>query len=836
MRSRGYSEAVESLERVISRLITNMPQFKITYKLAFVLVALSTGPLMLAAMFGVISIDDTGILRVRESLVEQLANSVSGSLDSQGNRTIGRLCESFLQRKPEIQAIRVSRFDHLVLYQSPSFESVWNPELGTGSNRDQMHIPLKRGKQDWGFVDVLFHRPTWYNIGLNRFIGFVLVALILNAVSFYLFLNRSLSVLEPTNAVPRRVRNTLDTIAGGVVVLDSHGKIMLANQSFVAALASSCDTIVGSRLDQLPWRLPDSCEPPWNVVLREKVKSEGSKIFLIVDTTHERCFVVNATPVWNGEEKLAGALISFEDVTALEEQRKDLVVAMGELEVSKEKIRLQNDRLQELASRDALTGALNRRILYEYMDTMWNELEAHPKGMITMMMDIDHFKKLNDRHGHAAGDAVLKDVVKILHATVGTAGIVGRYGGEEFCVLMQDTDVSTAMAMAENIRMDIQQQLASPYSVTTSIGVSTSITGVGTVKELLEQADKALYAAKHGGRNQAKLWSRAIDQLEEESKNRSLAIQSNAIVDDHPISYHAVVALHAALTFRHKDTASHSQRVAELSIALGRGLLSGSELYALEIAALLHDIGKIGVPDAVLLKPGQLTEEEWVLMESHGSVGLAIVEGVFSSKEVMDVVKYHHCRFDGRDQDPSWPHGNDIPLVARIVSIADAYDAMVSDRCYRKGRPAEEAFDELRRCAGGQFDPVLVDRFVRQKSGWRIDRGMTFEETAPKSALNLGYSMERVIHSFESRDPASLKIRLEKLQQCAEKNDLMHIAMISSELAKDSDRKTIGEWESLVPMLDDLIDVSLTVQRAFLQQVGSRPAMLEETVSKPTAL
>ncbi len=811
-----------------------MPRLKITYKLALVLVALSAGPMMLAAMFGLISIDDSGLVRVRISLVEQIATSVSGNLDARSNRTAVRICEKFLQQKPELKGIRIARFDDLVIYQSAHFAEHWNSELGDTSTRDQMRIPIKRGDQDWARIDVLFATPAWYEVGLVRFVGYTLIALALNSISFVLFLNRSLSVLEPTNAVPRRVRNTLDTIAGGVVVLDSHGKIMLANQSFLTAVALPTEKIVGSKLDELPWRLPDSQDAPWNVVLNDKQKTEGSKIFLSIDKEHERCFVVNATPVWNGDEKLAGALISFEDVTALEEQRKSLVSAMGELEASKEKIRLQNERLQELASRDALTGALNRRMLYEHMETMWSEIDSQPAGMITMMMDIDHFKKLNDRHGHAAGDAVLKDVVKILHATVGTDGIVGRYGGEEFCVLMRNADTQAAMAMAERIRSEIQVQLVKPYSVTTSIGVSSSTGGAASYKELLERADKALYAAKHGGRNQSKLWSLEIDALEEESKNRSLALQSNAAIDDHPISYHAVVALHAALTFRHPDTAAHSHRVAELSVALGQGLMTGTELYSLEIGALLHDVGKIGVPDAVLLKPGRLTEEEWVLMEAHGPVGLAIIEAVFSSKDIGNVVKFHHCRYDGADQDPSWPSGKDIPLVARIVAITDAFDAMVSDRVYRKGRPMEEAFAELRRCAGGQFDPDLVDRFVRQKSGWRIDSRMVFDETNPKSALEMGYFMERAIHSFASRDPASLKYRLEKLQHSAEKNDLFQIAMIASELAKDSDRKTIGEWESLIPMLDDLINVNLTVQRAFLQQIGTRPFALTDEVSKST--
>lgn len=798
------------------------------------MVTLSVGPLLVAALIGIIPMNDDELFKERVAISQQLASSTTPLLERRDHWIqVERKYAAQHELDPSLQSLRISRFDGIVFYETDNHSKHWTLKPNSQSTLNEMRVPIFRNRQEWAYAEITFHPLPWYKHGWQRIAALVGIALILNGISFLTFLNRVLSVLDPNSAVPRRVRNTLDTIAGGVVVLDASGKIMIANESFTKSLADESENIVGSKLDGLPWRFAEPTNiAPWDQVLIEKKRSEGTKIFLPCKQGVERCFVVNATPVMDANERLAGALISFEDVTTLEEQRKTLVQAMSELEVSREQIREQNTRLQELALRDALTGAYNRRALYERMEEMWGAHHEADTSMVTVMMDVDHFKKLNDRYGHAAGDAVLKDVVKVLQATVADRGFVGRYGGEEFVVLIPNCDVHEGVEIGENIRKAIQRDLAKPYAVTTSVGVSCSSFGAASVQALLEQADKSLYGAKHSGRNNVKHWTPEIDALEETNKKKALEAQNLSLIDDHPISYHAVVSLHAALTYRHADTAIHSQRVAELSVGLGRGLMPVSKLYMLEIAALLHDIGKIGVPDAVLLKPGRLTDDEWKYMEAHGPIGEAIVEAAFDCPDVTDVLKYHHCRFDGKNNEAGMPSGKDIPLNARIVCIVDAFDAMVSDRVYRKGRTHEEAFAELRRCAGGQFDPDLVERFIRNQVGWRIDSRLIATDVTDRDAVSLGYHLERVLHSFEIRDPTSLKQRLEILKSCAHKCDMQHIAMIAADLAKDAERKSISDYESLMPMLQSLIEVCLSVQRAYLRQVGSRPIDIEDCNSQ----
>ena len=211
---------------------------------------------------------------------------------------------------------------------------------------------------------------------------------------------------------------------------------------------------------------------------------------------------------------------------------------------------------------------------------------------------------------------------------------------------------------------------------------------------MLNLADQALYYSKSSGRNRVTTcpqipptWQGGDDNL---SRKRAAAATIDA-----PIPYHAVTALSAALSFRDPLTAEHSRRVADFALLIAHGLMSERECYLLEVAALLHDVGKLGVPEAILQKPGPLTDDEWKLMGAHDDIGVEILNAAFSSPELTAIVAHYHAWFADNDREPDLPSGDAIPLPARILAIADAYDAMVSSNVYRKSRTPEGAIAEL---------------------------------------------------------------------------------------------------------------------------------------------
>ncbi len=793
-----------------------MQRLGITYKLTALLALLSTAPLVLL-VFNRTSVDIRTTAIQRFAACEQLALGCSLQLKHQDYRAIEQLLDQFMQRNEGLEAVRLVRFDELVVHQLGSSSELL---AGVGKENTAKHcrIPIIRAGQNWGNIEAVYRDDPAAN-QLWR-VGEALVAtLSLNLLTFGLLLRRSLAVLDSGNAVPKRVRNTLDTIVGGVVILDANRKIVMANEAFQSSCKRTMESLLGTLLGDIPFR-SDQAMLPWDQAITDKHRQSGATLFL-EDGVLERCFVVNATPIFDSQEAVVGTLVSFEDVTSLEQQKQSLLLALSELETSKDQIHQQNLRLQELASRDVLTGAFNRRSLYEQLEVLWNEYRAGGQALNCIMFDVDHFKKLNDTYGHAVGDQVLKDVSRTIQEAVPAPGFAGRYGGEEFCVVLPNLSTEQATLVGEAIRHAIETQLAEPYKVTASLGVSGSEFGAASFQAIIEQADQALYAAKHGGRNAVRCWS---PTLAEEALVKTLAMPTTS---DQPISYHAVASLHAALAYRDADTALHSQRVAEMAVTLARGLMPASQLYVLEIAAILHDIGKIGVPDSILLKPAKLTPAEWKVMEAHAHIGVEIVDSSFNSPPLADIVRYHHFRYDGAGTPEGDPVGEDIPLGARIICIVDAYDAMVSNRVYRKGRAPEEAFIELRRCAGTQFDPKLVERFITAQIGWRADSRFMTSDVEGKEALAIGHLTERTMHAFETHDATVLAESLEKMAKAGELYDLPAIRHLSTELKKVIGDARLDDWDFALPILQDLLDMCLMVQRAHIRDVASRPQLIE---------
>jgi diguanylate cyclase (GGDEF)-like protein/putative nucleotidyltransferase with HDIG domain len=420
------------------------------------------------------------------------------------------------------------------------------------------------------------------------------------------------------------------------------------------------------------------------------------------------------------------------------------------------------------------------------------------------MVDIDYFKRINDRYGHSVGDQVLQHVAERLRSLVRDCDLICRYGGEEFCVLLPQTNLESAKQAGERYRKMIETSPCGSIAVTVSVGVSSIRLGAKAPLELLDQADKALYGAKRSGRNRVCGWDEV--HTEGEIAARPSQVEAIAAADAQskaPILFSAVSALMSALAYRDKATAEHSQRVADLCVMTAENLIPVSDMFVLEVAALLHDIGKLGVPDAILLKPGPLTPEEWKIMRGHDQMGEEIIAAAFASPELTNLVRMHHAWFGGSPHVANLPKGEAIPLAARILTIADAYDAMTSDRVYRKGRSRDDAFAELRRCAGTQFDPQLVERFVKAVTAREASQRHRKSSVNPHTALMIRLDVERLACAVEARNISMLTELARRIAVAAGDDGLLQVAECAMELERSVTGQ--GDVEQITRLTDELL-------------------------------
>jgi diguanylate cyclase (GGDEF)-like protein len=430
------------------------------------------------------------------------------------------------------------------------------------------------------------------------------------------------------------------------------------------------------------------------------------------------------------------------------------------------------------------------------------------------MVDIDHFKSVNDNHGHATGDDVLRRVAAVVMKTAGEGDVVCRYGGEEFSLLMPDTSLDDAELRAERIRLAIKALRFGDLKVTASLGVSSLSQQASSPQDLLDQADKCLYVAKRNGRNQVVRFDRAQRQIAQIAESAVPARKESRKSEHITIPFQAVSALVSAMSFRDLPTAAHSRRVADLCVATAEGLLSMRECYTLEIAALMHDIGKIGVPDAILQKSGSLTEEEWSIMRRHRTVSVQLVKASFGSEMLTEIVGNYSLWFDLSNLNSAAQPKTQPCVAARVLAIADAYDSMTSSATYRKRKSRTEAFEELRRCAGTQFDPELVERFisaVRLRSGERTE----MPGVSTDIALDIGVQIERLVAALDDQDLDELRDLTKKLHQTVDHAGIANMADVADQLieALDHDKDMIG----IMQAANELLDLCRLTQVSLIQ-------------------
>jgi diguanylate cyclase (GGDEF)-like protein/putative nucleotidyltransferase with HDIG domain len=373
--------------------------------------------------------------------------------------------------------------------------------------------------------------------------------------------------------------------------------------------------------------------------------------------------------------------------------------AMGAIESAR-----RLERLEHLAAHDPLTGLRNRRGFEQAIDRHLDEL-GDDGELSLLVIDLDHFKRVNDSLGHDAGDEVLRRFAEVLRAAAGAGDVPTRLGGEEFALVLPGAGEAAGVAVAEHVRLLVRTEFAGfacPVSV--SVGVASRGPEARDAGALTRAANRALYAAKRLGRDRCVVHHEQTLEMLDALRDAEGAGGAEQLA--------AAMLLAETLDLRDVATARHSETVGRYAEQIARELgFPAPRVERVRAAGILHDIGKLGINDAILHKPGRLDPQEWAEIQRHPELGSRILEHA-NLRDISAWVLHHHERVDGGGY-PQALVGAAIPLEARILAVADAYEAMTSDRPYRDALPLEVARDELRRGAGSQFDREVVVAFER---------------------------------------------------------------------------------------------------------------------------
>lgn len=371
---------------------------------------------------------------------------------------------------------------------------------------------------------------------------------------------------------------------------------------------------------------------------------------------------------------------------------------------------------QSDATTDRLTGVPNRPAVLGALFTEVERSVRYRRPLSVAFADIDHFKAINDTYGHEAGDVVLRGVSTVIRQSLRASDRVGRYGGEEFMIMLPETTVEDAAVLADKLRLLVAGERwrlpdGTDVGVTISLGVTGGTGDRLSVDALVREVDAAMYSAKALGRDQVYAFEAPNDDSTVISSPIAPAGRRHAI--ELGRSAHSAVAdaLAQFISPLPHYRGRPSALIATIVTTIARQLsLPEHEIEKIRVAALLHDVGKVGVPQDILEKPSSLTPAEWRSVVQHPRIGQVILEQATVLRDAVPIILHHHERFGGA----GYPYGlraQQIPLGARIVAIADAYDAMIQDRPYKNRISHEAAVEELRQHAGTQFDPELVEIF-----------------------------------------------------------------------------------------------------------------------------
>ena len=389
----------------------------------------------------------------------------------------------------------------------------------------------------------------------------------------------------------------------------------------------------------------------------------------------------------------------------------ELQTAQKDLKSKNEELAEANERLTTLAGSDVTTSLPNQRNMSHQIDSEMERSRRTKRPFSLLFLDLDRFKELNDKYGHLVGDDALREFVRVVQTTLRQIDTLGRWGGEEFVVLLPEADSESAMLAGERVRSTVAQHVyrmrGDGVYLTCSVGVASYPEDGQDRMALVNMADHAMYVAKKLGRNQVRSTHDPAFEAEREGGESEDGAAGDRWSD---------MALNDALAHVLDDSyrsSSYTHSLTVLSTKLAQAMgLSEEESKMIGIAAQLQNVGNVAIPDAILQKKSQLTDEERTIVQRHPDVGADIVEGVPALTELAPIVRAHHEWWNGQ----GYPRGmveDEIPMGARIVAVVDVYKALTTARPHRPARSPRVAFDELRFRNGTQFDPQVVEALQR---------------------------------------------------------------------------------------------------------------------------
>ncbi|MCZ6828551.1 MAG: GGDEF domain-containing protein [Gammaproteobacteria bacterium] len=494
--------------------MTFSPIARMSFSMALLTLSiLLTGDLF----FGVNNDGRQDDLKVRQRVIESLAVQFSSLIAVNDMETIRLTLRNLVLREQDVVSAALRNADGRVRAEAGNHRQQWQDIPFGKSTLTHTQVSIFKNKQRWGSVEIRFAdaipKTHWEDI-TSPFVLLAGYMFLAGFLGYLFFLRRTLKHLDPGAVIPDRVKTAMDVLTEGVILIDEKEQVVLANTAFSDKLGIASEDLLGKKLSVLGWTSvgTEQTDYPWQIAMTSGESQVGMLLQLTIKGDDQRTFMVNSSPILSEKGRSQGALATFDDVTELEEKNRQLRDMVGDLKLSRDEVSRRNQELQLLAERDALTDCLNRRAFFERAEAEFTLAEDDSNELCIVMLDIDHFKLINDNYGHGVGDEVIKNLAKVLRAGLRGNEVVGRYGGEEFCILMPNTGIDLATTICERLRQHIETEVRQCHSalerttITASFGISSSTCGANSTGKLVDQADQALYISKDSGRNRVTCW------------------------------------------------------------------------------------------------------------------------------------------------------------------------------------------------------------------------------------------------------------------------------------------------------------------------------------------